>query len=339
MADPTEVLNSVRELAESWRADRPSRQLRRSLDPGDFELLKSTGFPQMAVPTQDGGNWEEVGTTARAVCEMLRTLSRADPSVALVSSMHPAVIAFWLLNPTDDPEWMRQRQSVFETAVAGNQWGTITSEPGSGGDISRTLTRATLIEATSELPGSSYALTGTKHFGSGSGITSYMITTALVAETDEPAGFILDVRDRPWEAGAGMSLVAEWDGMGMAATQSHAMSLDDMPATRFAWDRSLDELALDVAPFASCLFTAVILGILDEAVSEARTVIAERATTLRAYEQTEWTQAEMDHWLAVQAYEGGLRALESGDRPLYACSRTKQSVAGLAESVLGRLTR
>ena len=62
---------------------------------------------------------------------------------------------------------------------------------------------------------------------------------------------------------------------------------------------------------------------------------------LRAYEQMEWTRAELDHWLAVQAYEGALRAAEGTDpvAASVAALRAKEAVADLAESALRRVTR
>jgi hypothetical protein len=89
------------------------------------------------------------------------------------------------------------------------------------------------------------------------------------------------------------------------------------------------------------VFTAVILGVLDEAIQTAKLQLAPKAETLRPYEQVEWSRAELDHWLAVQAYEGALRAVESGDEPrsLHATLRAKEAVADLAEASLGRLGR
>ena len=89
------------------------------------------------------------------------------------------------------------------------------------------------------------------------------------------------------------------------------------------------------------MFTAVVLGVLDEAIELAREQVRGRAVQLRAYEQVEWARAEQDHWLAVQAFEGALRALESGvaARAVHAAPRAKQSVAELAEQTLQRLTR
>jgi alkylation response protein AidB-like acyl-CoA dehydrogenase len=338
----TELGRSIDEIASSWRADRPARQARRHLEQPDFDRLREAGLLRLVVPDDAGGLWVDAVSSTRASCEIFRRLAAADPSVALVSAMHPSVLMFWLASP--DPSqarWEEQRRAVFESAAAGEQWGTITSEPGSGGDISRTKSTAAAVDGTAFLVGDTYAVTGDKHFGSGSGITERMVTTAVPDGEDAPTIFVLDVRGRPWDGSAGLRLTAEWDGMGMAATQSHAMRLEQAPAVRMAWDGSLDTITLAAGPFLSSLFTAVIIGVLDEAVAAARAQLAKKADQLRPYEQMEWTRAELDHWVAVQAYEGALRAVETGDpaAAFYGALRAKQAVAELAESVLQRLTR
>ena len=77
----------------------------------------------------------------RPLCEMLRILAKGDPSVSLVASMHPAVLGGWLEVPEAPPPytdaWEKQRRTIFETALEGCWWGTIISEPGSGGDPSK----------------------------------------------------------------------------------------------------------------------------------------------------------------------------------------------------------
>jgi alkylation response protein AidB-like acyl-CoA dehydrogenase len=341
--DVADVAERVAELATGWRDARPERQARRHLERADFDGLRDAGFLQLVVPEDLGGRWHSVPRSTRAICEILRTMGGADPSVALVSSMHPAVVGFWLASDdADNAAWQEQRNAVFETAGAGNQWGTITSEPGSGGDISRTRTAAR-ADAGMEtgLPGRGYRLTGDKHFGSGMGITSFMITTALPDDGDGPAIFALDVQGRPWDGSAGLELIAEWDGAGMAATQSHAMRLSDCPAIRMAWNGPVEDITVAAGPFVASLFTAVVLGVLDTAVATARAQLAPKADELRPYEKVEWTRAEMDHWLAVQAYEGALRAVEAGERlpALHAAIRAKETVAELAEACLARITR
>ena len=337
-----DVAASVADIASTWRADRGDRQRRRHLEPSDFDRLRDAGLLLLAVPDDAGGLWHDMASSFRPLCETYRALASGDPSVALVSSMHPAVIAFWLRSPDpSQPAWEEQRQAAFASATAGDQWGTITSEPGSGGDISRSRAVATPLEVDPFMVGRSYGVSGDKHFGSGSGITHRMMTTAIPDGESDPTIFVLDVRDRPWDGSAGLELVAEWDGMGMAATQSHAMRLREAPSVRLAWDGALEPITLAAGPFIATLFTAVILGVVDEAIALARSQLRAKADTLRAFEQVEWSRAEQDHWVAVRAYEGGLRAAE-GDDPvlaLHGSLRAKQAVAGLAEDTLRRLTR
>jgi alkylation response protein AidB-like acyl-CoA dehydrogenase len=288
-----------------------------------------------------GGLWRDTPSSARVVCDVVRLLAAGDPAVALVSAMHPSVVGYWLLNPDpSQPAWETQRRAVFASAAAGEQWGTITSEPGSGGDIGRTKATATPSDVTPFIAGQSYGVTGDKHFGSGSGIADRMITTAVAAGEDAPTVFVLDVRDRPWDGTAGMTLLAEWDGVGMAATQSHAMRLEGAPAVRLAHEGPLAVITGGAGAFIATMFTGAILGVLDEAITVARQQLRPRAPDLRAYEQVEWTRAVNDHWLAVQAYEGSLRTIEAGDpAALFAALCAKEAVAELAEATLSRLAR
>jgi alkylation response protein AidB-like acyl-CoA dehydrogenase len=337
-----DVLEAVGHIASAWRGDRRERQSRRHLEAADFDTLRDAGLLAMIAPAEAGGLWQSTGESIRPLCEAYRVLAAADPSVALVSSMHPAVVSYWLANP--DPsqaEWEDQRRAVFASAVAGEQWGTITSEPGSGGDIMKTRARAAPLDAEAFLPGAVYGVTGDKHFGSGMGIADRMMTTAIPEGEPDPTIFVLDTRGRPWDGTAGLRLAAEWDGMGMAATQSHAMRLDAAPAVRLAWKGDLTSVTIGAAPLVASLFTSVILGVLDEAIAVARSQVRDRAEQLRAYEQVEWSRAEQEHWLAVQAYEGALRAVEAGspEAARHGALRAKQAVADLAEQALLRCTR
>ena len=330
-------------IATDWRADRPARQARRHLEQDDFDRLRDAGLLRSIAPVANGGLWESVSLSTRPMCEALRTLAAADPSVALVSAMHPAVVGFWLAK-TDGtaPAWLEQREAVLASAAEGVRWGTITSEPGSGGDIARTIATAVADPSLpAPIPGATYRVSGDKHFGSGSGVNDLMITTAVPDGEGAPAFFALDVRGRAWDGSTGLRLLAEWDGMGMAATQSHAMRLEGCPAVRMAWDGPIEEITVGAGALVANLFTAVVLGVFDEAVRTARAQLGPKADGLRAYERVEWTRAEADHWLACQALDGALRAVESGEQPraLHAALRAKQCTAELAEASLSRLTR
>ena len=338
-----EMLAATQEIADRWRGERQERQRRRALDPGDFRALADAGFLGVAVPQGEGGFWDGVERSARPLSDVLRTLAAGDPSVALVAAMHPAVVSMWLAPPDqDDPAWAEQRAAVVRTVKEGHQWGTVASEPGSGGDTSKTRTLAEPSSSdAAPLPGRTYRLSGDKHFGSGLGVTSFMYTTGRVEGEDEPATFVIDVRGFDPSSPGAVEVIAPWDGAGMTATQSHGVRLHSVPAVRSAWPRPPRHITLHSGALNMLFFSSVIVGVLDEAVRTARERVAARQGELRAYEQTEWARVDMEHWLARQALEGMIRAIETGDRraALRDALRGKTALAELAEQVMGRIAR
>ncbi|MCH8062839.1 MAG: acyl-CoA/acyl-ACP dehydrogenase [Chloroflexi bacterium] len=339
--DPATVLANIREISKTFALNRNERQRRRELHREDFDLLRDAGFLLCAVPEDKGGIYQDVRRSARPVCEMLRTLAHGDSSVALVASMHPAVIGFggWL-DIAEAPQpyteaWTQQRDWVFQTACDGHWWGTIISEPGSGGDPSKSKATARR-GATDE----QYLISGQKHFGSGSGNSSFEITLAIPEGETDPDLFIMDMRDVPWDGSAGVKLAAAWDGHGMTATQSHAMIFEDMPAVRAAWpgaERTTRRLAAG-RPL-SHLFTAVVVGIVETAIETARAYLERKRDGMRPYERVEWSRVEMEGWLIEQAYEGVLRDVENGSNGPRSSLLCKVAVAELAETVLTRLSK
>jgi alkylation response protein AidB-like acyl-CoA dehydrogenase len=326
------IVAQVTAVAGQFARDRAERQQRRALVRADFDALAAAGFLRLAVPQDLGGTFVDVRGSARPLCQAVRALAGGDSSVALVSAMHPAVLALWLATPSvpapHAQAWQRQRQTIFQSVLAGAWWGTITSEPGSGGDVKRTRALARRAE-------DGHRLTGQKHFGSGSGMAAFMITTAIPEGETEADWFFLPVRDEA----PGMTLVAPWDGHGMIATQSHAFAFQDHPVTRSAFPGGRAQLSEASAPLVGSLFTAVIAGIATTAVEEARKDLARRRQDLHPYEAVEWTRAEIDAWLIDQAVEGQLRAIESGEPAARAVALGKAAVADLAESCLRRICR
>ncbi len=127
----------------------------------------------------------------------------------------------------------------------------------------------------------------------------------------------------------------------MAATQSHGMKLDRVIAVRYEHDASIPEIGLRASPFNLTMFASVITGILDEALAVARGRLADRHDELRPYERVAWTRAEQRYWLALQALEGALAAVESDDpeTAAHGSLRGKQSIAELAEDIVSDLAR
>lgn len=335
------ILEKTSLLAQEFAQERDTRQRRKKADPADFQRMKDAGIHLMAVPTEFGGTWESLAQSTRPIFTVLRTMALGDPSVSLVSAMHPLVLSPWRIPNVPKPHsdaWAQQRREVYETVVSGMWWGTIVSEPGSGGDRSKTRAVAVPVDS-SEL---AYRLTGRKHFGSGSGVTSFMATTAIPAGETEPDGVFLDVRDVPWDGSTGMRLVAEWDGHGMMSTNSHAFEFQDFPATRVAWPRHQTEIMGESQGLGRITMSAVIAGVVDAAMAYMRERLKgsmAQGSQLRAFQQVEWTMAEQEAWLIDQAYESTLRIFDrgvpTGRNPLLA----KENIARLSESVLNRLCK
>jgi alkylation response protein AidB-like acyl-CoA dehydrogenase len=335
------VLASLEALIDSWRGQRDERLRRRSLDPEDFSALADAGWLTLAVPVDHGGLWTGLPTTV-IQARVLGRLARVDPGLALVISMHPAVLNWWSF-PDDPPDeyadaWAAQRSEVFGSAMAGRWWGTITSEPGSGGDVLATRTTAEPVDGERGV----HRLTGSKHFGSGSGVVDHMITTARVPGEELPDFWIIDAAGWPDGAVAGMRLVAAWDGSGMKSTQSHAARLDGVVARRLAWPAAWSTCLPALMAPAVTMWVSLVSAIVDSAVEEAVIRLRPRGESLRPFESAGLAQAEVDRWSLANAAAACLDACHAGDATAAAGAALRAKLAGgesaeRAMSTLGRV--
>jgi len=341
MLHAQELLANIGQVAGRFAGERRQRQLRRELDPADVATLKEIGLHLAAVPQEYGGWWQGRQQSIRTHCQAIRLLAGGDPSVALVATMHPSVLCFW--RDPDPPatgatEWEAQKREVFGTVIDGGWWGTITSEPGSGGEIART--RAQAIPA-NDGP-NSFRLSGEKHFGSGSGATTHVVTTGRRPDAEDPEWFFLDVRGVAWDGTTGMALKAPWDGHGMASTNSHGFTFADYPATRMAWPGHWRDVMLGTGGAGAIINVAPFVGIVDAAMKHMREEFVrrgQRPETFRAYERVEWTEAHREAWLVHQAFEGAVSAIERKSRARHEVTLAAANIAVLAESILTRLCR
>jgi alkylation response protein AidB-like acyl-CoA dehydrogenase len=329
------VQRNVAALVAQWTPQRDERLRRTALDPADFAALAGAGMTLTGVPVALGGVWESLEASSRPVAAICRSLARIDPSLALVSTMHPTVLTAWSMIPESDlaalPAVAAQRRRVLGHARDGDWFGTVSSEPGSGGDLWATKTVATPDGA------GGWLLTGDKHMGSGSGAMAFMITYAVPAGESEPDIFLIDMRGRAWDGSDGLTLVREWDGHGMAGTQSHAFHFEALPAERHALAGGFSSLPRFM-PVSSCLFAAVTMGVLDAARAEAKARLAPRADRLGAYERMSWARAANAVWLAEQAFEGMVRSIETV-APMPAVQHGKLAIAELAEAAMHEMSR
>ena len=143
--DITLVQKNIAAVAAGWSSELAARLERSALDKADFATLREAGLTLTGVPEEMGGVWQSGARSTRPTGAIFRTLARVDPSVALVATMHPTVLALWLEEPVEPPvdpnAWREQRDRVLTAAKAGHWFGTISSKPGGGGDLM--ATRAT----------------------------------------------------------------------------------------------------------------------------------------------------------------------------------------------------
>jgi alkylation response protein AidB-like acyl-CoA dehydrogenase len=328
----SQLEKNIDNLVASWLPQRSERMARQALDRADFAAMADAGMTLAAVHKDFGGLWDPAIRPQRVIARLLRKLATADPSLALVTAMHPTVLLNWI-NEGDGGQrpYADQRAFVFDQVRAGAWFGTISSEPGSGGDF--LATRAAALPAAE---GSGWVMSGDKYMGSGSGVTSFMMTTARREGAELPGIYLLDTRNLPWDGSKGLKLVREWDGAGMAATQSHAFRFDNVPIIPHALGEAAVKRLPQNASIVGYMFTSVFMGILDAASIEASHVLGGRIARLSAFEKTRWTEAQNAIWLANQAFDGMARALEKPD-PATDILHGKLAIADLAEKALGCL--
>jgi hypothetical protein len=90
------------------------------------------------------------------------------------------------------------------------------------------------------------------------------------------------------------------------------------------------------------LFVGVILGVVDAAMAYMDRQLRARGapdSALPAFEKVEWVMAQREAWLARQAYDGALHALETHGKARRDAQMAKANLAILAECILTRLCR
>jgi alkylation response protein AidB-like acyl-CoA dehydrogenase len=175
----------------------------------DFDDLVAAGYTVITVPADLGG----MGASALDLVAAQSRLAEGSPATALAVNMHLHGVGLLA-------EGFRDRVEPFLKQVVGE--GAILaggfSEPQSGGNWWYQATTAT------PLPGGGWRLAGTKTFFTGwPRATHLFLTAAVEADGDrEPIGFLIPRPER------GVRVLGDWKAMGMRATGSHVLAVDDL---------------------------------------------------------------------------------------------------------------
>ena len=231
----------------------------------NYDRLRAGGFLALTIDKQWGG----AGASFLDHTIAYEALGQGCPSTALAFNMHASVVMPVLESPDVNVDTKRYIANlvVHQHKLIGGNF----SEPGTTSLIGeRGLTaRARRVEG-------GYSITGRKMFASMLEAADYVIVLAYPEDATTPfAGALLLVPpDAP-----GRSVNANWNTLGMRATRSDSLVLDD------CWvpDSSLLLQTEDMRPFRLAYlnwfwgsYTAVYLGVAVAAYNELRRIVQSR---------------------------------------------------------------
>jgi alkylation response protein AidB-like acyl-CoA dehydrogenase len=244
-----ELLTEVARLAVELRTTAATSDRSGELDAGTFERLRAGGVTAALVPAELGG----AGATHAEMGEIVRLLGAGDPAVAVTLAMHAHLVAsqVWRHHHGLDAE-------AFLRKVAG---GAIAVSTGASNWIA---SNGTAIR----VPGG-FRVSARKSPASGCEVGDLLVTSIRWADGELKvvhAGIPLTAD--------GVRIERTWDTLGLRATGSHTVVLDDVfvPDAAVSLTRSATEwhpVWNTVLGAALPLIMAAYVGIADAAVDAA----------------------------------------------------------------------
>jgi alkylation response protein AidB-like acyl-CoA dehydrogenase len=227
-----ELIARARELAHDRFASRAQKHDREASFPfADFDDLKDAGFLGLCVPCEFGG----LGADFETYCLVSEQIAKGNASTALTFNMH--CLTMLMMGemsdryPMSDAQRSRHgvlRARMFQEVVAdGAFYGQPHSEPVELGETDTAfVVGGRRFGTTAQKVDGGYLVSGTKFFVSLSDAAPYFATPALL------------LGDTPWmertlylqvpRQAPGVVFSGEWDPVGMRATVSREMHLDNV---------------------------------------------------------------------------------------------------------------
>jgi alkylation response protein AidB-like acyl-CoA dehydrogenase len=228
-----------------------------------WAAMRRSGLFAASVPTRLGG----LGVSSiHDLVVAVNRLARGDASIAIGAAMHLTAIWYFSRLATDGAAAavpVRDPASLLGLLLRRCARGHVVacvaaSEPGTSLGWPRTTAR---------LEGDRYRLDGRKTFCTGSPAGTVFLSTVRVVHEDSPASFGLAVvpRDTP-----GLSVLHNWDAMGMRASGSHDVVFDgcQVPRRLVTVSGPLGVMAAEMLPLTmvgTLLLIGAALGIAERA--------------------------------------------------------------------------
>lgn len=226
------------------------------LPPDTILSLRSSRVLAAPIPRSLGGRGADLFCTARAI----RRVAQRAPSTALCMSMPLGNAANTRLADEAVPPHLRGalsrgRAFIAERALAGEILAVANSEPGAGGDMANTKTRA-VRDAEGCI-----RLTGQKSFATLGPDADYFLCSARTEDGTLDAFFVPRLAE-------GVTLSDDWDALGMRATASVGLTLEGALATAtFVYPGAI--VSVNARHWSTLLMAAVFVGIGEGALKAA----------------------------------------------------------------------
>jgi len=263
--DQLRLQRQCRELAADFATRSAAHDRDASPPTENYHRLREEGFLALTVATEWGGG----GASLLDHTIAYEALAQGCPSTALAFNMHASVVMPLLESPEVAADAKRRIAALVvreRKLIAGNF-----SEP-----VTTSLVGERPLKTRARRVEGGYSVTGRKMFASMLEAADYVLVMAYPDEATSPsAGMILLL---PREA-PGRRVDANWDVLGMRATRSDSLVLDDCRLPESAAVFRSD----DMRPFRHAYlnwfwgsYTPVYLGVAQAAFEELRRVVAAR---------------------------------------------------------------
>lgn len=333
-AVPT-LFEKVNLLAADLEVDSAENDRRGSIPPKLFDELAKTGLLGLTVAKAQGGT----GASLHETVEVLRILGKADPSVALILSMHfiqHLVIA-------RGGRWPRHLAEKLTRDALGSAGlvNVLRVEPELGSPA-----RGGLPATTARQTPDGWRLTGHKIYSTGASVLRWYLVWAKTDEPDIRVGTFLVPAGLP-----GTRIVKTWDHIGLRASDSHDILFEDvlLPLDHQVDVRSPAEW-LTPDPLQGVAHPLLVAAIYDGIAQAARDWLLQFLTTripsnlgapLAALPRVQDTVGGIEARLAVNArllrsftrdFDSGI-ALTPGEAGIVKSTVTNNAVAAVEEAL------
>lgn len=222
----------------------------------NFRIMQETGYRALAVPAELGGQ----GASMRQVCYAQAELAKHCASTALAVNMHHYLVL------SNAFRWRKGAPGAETTLRRVAEEGLLLMTSGGSDGI--------YPSGTAIKENGGYRVSGRKAFCSQAPAANVLATMA--AYDDPEAGKVVLLMGIP-TASEGVEVLDTWDTLGMRATASHDVHLNDVKVSetqviaRRPWgkvDVALQNAAIHFAPPAASVYFGVAAGARDEAVRQ-----------------------------------------------------------------------